>query len=422
MLELYDYQLKAIDRMKNGCVLAGETGTGKSRTALAYYFLKECGGRLKINDKGSFHQMTNPRDLYIITTAKKRDSHDWNDELIFFLLIEGPNPELRNVNVKIDSWNNIHKYRKVYGAFFIFDEQRVSGTGKWVKSFLDITKRNHWILLSATPGDTWKDYIPLFVANGFYKHATEFNRKHCVYSRYAKYPEIIGYMNEPLLEQHRDEILIPMVTQKKTIPHDIDIWCNYDRFLYRSIWKDRWDPFNNEPILETGKLFYLLRRVVNDDESRYQRVLEILETHRRAIIFYNFTYELQRLRSILTGANICTGEWNGELHTGIPAGDRWVYLVQYIAGAEGWNCISTDTIIFFSQSYSYRQTKQAEGRIDRANTPYVDLYYYKLKSKAPIDISIERALNEKQNFNENKYWRKNNKNEKNLIISERTLE
>lgn len=405
MLSLYDYQIEAISEMKNGCILAGDVGTGKSRTALAYYYTRVCDGSLNINGNGTWTKMRNPRNLYIITTAKKRDSHEWEDELLPFCL-SVDDSEFQHAKVTIDSWNNIKKYRKVAGSFFIFDEQRVVGWGTWGKSFLDIARKNQWILLSATPGDTWSDYIPVFVANGFYKNKTDFNQQHCVFSRFSKYPKIERYINQGMLIRHRDEILVEMHAEKKTIPHHINVPCDYDRALYKAIWKERWDPYENVPITETGKLFYLLRKVVNLDASRLQEVSDILFFRRRAIIFYNFTYELHALRSLLAELDICSGEWNGELHTDIPDGDRWVYLVQYTAGSEGWNCISTDTIIFYSMSYSYRQTKQAEGRIDRANTPYQELYYYHLKSKAPIDIAINRALTEKHNFNEKTYLKR----------------
>lgn len=407
MINLYDYQIEAVNKMKNGCILAGDVGTGKSRTSLAYYYIRVCGGSLNINGTGKWSKMRTPRNLYIITTAKKRDSREWEEELLPFGLAKGDNKDGHKVTVVIDSWNNIKKYTKVYGAFFIFDEQRVVGSGSWVKSFLDITRKNSWILLSATPGDTWSDYIPVFVANRFYKNRTEFTREHCVYARFAKYPKIERYVNEGILLRHRMDILIEMHGEKHTVPHHIDIYCDYNRMAYKSIWKDRWDPYDQEPILETGKLFYLLRRVVNADQSRLEHLRKIFESHRRCIVFYNYTYELESIRALLTELHICSGEWNGQLHTEIPDGDRWVYLVQYIAGSEGWNCISTDTIVFYSQSYSYRQTKQAEGRIDRANTSYVDLYYYHLKSKAPIDVAIERALRDKHNFNEKTYLKRN---------------
>lgn len=407
MINLYDYQIEAVNKMKNGCILAGDVGTGKSRTSLAYYYIRVCGGSLNINGTGRWSKMRTPRNLYIITTAKKRDSREWEEELLPFGLGKGDNKDGHKVAVVIDSWNNIKKYTKVYGAFFIFDEQRVVGSGSWVKSFLDITRKNSWILLSATPGDTWSDYIPVFVANRFYKNRTEFSREHCVYARFAKYPKIERYVNEGILLKHRMDILIEMHGEKHTVPHHIDIYCDYDRMVYKSIWKDRWDPYDQEPILETGKLFYLLRRAVNADQTRLEHLRKILESHRRCIVFYNYTYELESIRALLTELHICSGEWNGQLHTEIPDGDRWVYLVQYIAGSEGWNCISTDTIVFYSQSYSYRQTKQAEGRIDRANTSYVDLYYYHLKSKAPIDVAIERALRDKHNFNEKTYLKRN---------------
>lgn len=406
MLELYDYQLEAVSKLKNGSILAGETGTGKSRTALAYYFFVVCGGKLKVNGKGSYEPMTNPKDLYIITTAKKRDSYEWLDELQPFMLVYGRNDIMQGVTVTVDSWNNIKKYSKVFGAFFIFDEQRVTGSGPWVKAFLDIARKNQWILLSATPGDKWLDYIPVFIANSFYRSKTDFYRRHCIFNQFTKYREVIGYYDEGILQRHRDELLVPMEVEKTTVPHHIDIWCNYDRMLYKTIWRDRWNPFENEPITETSKLFHLLRRVANDDPSRLVNLRKILESHRRCIIFYNFTYELQSIRALLTELHICTGEWNGELHTPVPDGDRWAYLVQYSAGAEGWNCISTNIVVFYSLSYSYRQTKQAEGRIDRANTPYVDLYYYVFKSKSPIDVAIMRALSNKKNFNESRFLRR----------------
>lgn len=409
-LELYDGQLEALDKMKNGCILVGETGSGKSRTAIAYYYMKVCGGGIKVvrsdgSSNGYFHKMRKPRDLYIITTAKKRDSFEWDDELAPFLMNVGTNAGF-NVNVVVDSWNNIKKYVKVYSAFFIFDEQRVVGWGAWSKAFLNISRKNKWILLSATPGDTWNDYIAVFIANGFYKTKTEFTKSHCVFSRFSKYPKIERYVDEGILVRHRNDILvkIPYVPKAKT--EHIYISCDYDRAMYKTVWRDRWDPYENKPIAETGKLFYLLRKVVNDDKSRIAALDKIYAEKNSAIIFYNFTYELDHLRAWANSRGIKYGEWNGKVHSDIPSHDndeRWSYFVQYSAGCEGWNCITTDSIIFYSQSYSYRMTHQAEGRINRYNTPYDILYYYKLKSRAPIDLAISRALSQKKNFNERSF-------------------
>ena len=351
--------------------------------------------------------MSSPRDLYIITTAKKRDSMEWESELAYFYAGRGENPNL-GVTVTIDSWNNIGKYKKVYGAMFIFDEQRVVGYGAWTKAFLDITRKNQWILLSATPGDTWSDYIPVFIANGFYKNKTDFTRQHCVFSRFAKYPKIERYVDQGILVRHREDILVHMETVNTKEHHHILVPCDYDKPLYKTVWKDRWDPYDNCPIKETGKLCYLLRKVVNSDESRIERVLEICRQHRKVIIFYNHTYELHSLRDALVGEVDDIGEWNGEVHTSVPSSERgsWAYLVQYIAASEGWNCIRTNCIVFYSQDYSYRRTKQAEGRIDRVNSPYKDLYYYHFRSTAPIDLAISRALKQKRNFNESKFLKR----------------
>ena len=389
-VDLYDHQLEAVEKLHNGSILCGSVGTGKSRTALAYYYLKVCEGQIPINGEGSWGDMKSPRDLYIITTAKKRDTAEWLDECIPF-------------NVKpivVDSWNNIKKYQNVFNSFFIFDEQRVVGKGAWVKAFLKIAKKNKWILLSATPGDTWSDYIPVFIANGFYRNKTEFNEDHCVFNPYTKYPKIDRYVNTGILIRYRNQILVNMKFQKQTVPHKINKYVDYNKQLYLSVFRDRWDPYDQCPIQETGKLCYLMRKVVNSDPSRVDAVRELLKLHQRIIIFYNYSYEVEILRALAEELGIVCSEWNGQKHEPVPDGERWVYLVQYSAGAEGWNCITTDTIIFYSLSYSYRMSTQAAGRIDRLNTKYKDLYYYYLRSMSPIDISIGRALNSKRNFNE----------------------
>lgn len=404
-VELADHQLEAIRKMKNGCILDADVGTGKSRVAIAYYYIKVCGGRAKINGHGEWKQMTSPRSLYIITTAKKRDSGEWESELARFALFP-PHDPLQDVDIVIDSWNNITKYKGVYGAMFILDEQRVVGWGAWTKAFLTIAKKNKWIMLSATPGDRWEDYIPVFIANGFYRNKTEFSREHLIYSRFAKYPQVTGYISEGILYKHKADILVHMEFKKSTTPHHVIVPCEYDRLLYKMVWKERWDPYEDKPIEETGKLCYLLRKVVNSDESRIQAVREICERHRKVIIFYNHTYELHTLREALMEEIDDIGEWNGEVHTPVPIGESWVYLVQYNAASEGWNCITTNCLVFYSQDYSYRRTKQAEGRIDRLNTPYSDLYYYHLKSHAPIDLAISRALAKKKDFNERRFLKK----------------
>ena len=397
MFALKDFQIEAVKKMKNGCILNGGVGSGKSLTSLGYYYLRN-GGKMSFLQGKGHSKMKNPKDLYIITTARKRDTKEWEEECAKYLI----GTDIYSHKLTIDSWNNIRKYKEVKDAFFIFDEQRVVGYGAWTKSFLKIAKFNEWILLSATPGDTWSDYIPVFIANGFYKNKTEFCREHVIYSRFTSYPKIDGYHHTGKLLKYRKQILIDMNFKRQTISHHEDIYVKYDVKTYKKINKERWDIWKDEPIINASGLCYALRRVVNEDQSRQLALLEICEKHPRVIIFYNFNYELDILKKLYYG-ECAMAEWNGHQHDPIPKTDRWVYFVQYTAGAEGWNCIATDTIVFYSQNYSYKIVKQSEGRIDRMNTPYKDLYYYHLKSRSGIDIAIAKALREKRNFNEKEF-------------------
>lgn len=402
-VNLYPFQQAAVNKMHNGCILCGDVGSGKSRTSLAYYCLQQN----PTGDTISFWK-THPKveDLYIITTARKRDTFEWDSELANFRMSTNSENDAYQHTVVIDSWNNIQKYKDVKGAFFIFDEQRVVGRGEWVKSFLKIAKSNHWILLSATPGDKWEDYIPVFVANGFYKNRTEFNNEHIIWDPRVTFPKVRGYMGTGRLIRLRDKVLVRMEDQRTTIQHHEDVFVTYDISAYKDLTRTRWNPWLEKPIETASELCYAWRKVVNSADSRQLAVLEILEDHPKAIIFYNFDYELEILRGIGYEEGTEIAEWNGHKHDALPSGNKWVYLVQYTAGCEGWNCITTDTIIFFSQNYSYKVQHQAEGRIDRLNTPYRDLYYYHLRSRSAIDLAIHRALVDKKTFNESAYTKR----------------
>ena len=400
MIKLRDYQIDAISKMKTGCILNGGVGSGKSLTSLSYYYLKN-GGDIGLLKGGDYIPMEDPpKDLYIITTARKRDTLEWEGELSPFLLSVHNDKNTYSNKVVVDSWNNIQKYKDVKGAFFIFDEQRVVGSGAWVKAFLKISKVNEWILLSATPGDTWSDYIPVFIANGFYKNKTEFIREHVIYSRFCKFPKIDRYVNTGRLLRLRRSILIDMDFKRETIQHHEDIYVDYDVTMYKDITKRRWDIWKDEPITNASGLCYALRKVVNTHKSRSEELLKIFKKHPKMIIFYNFDYELEILKNLEWGKSVKVAEWNGHKHEPTPTTKSWVYLVQYTAGAEGWNCITTDTIVFYSQNYSYKIMLQSAGRIDRLNTPYTDLYYYHLKTRSGIDIAISKALKNKKKFNE----------------------
>lgn len=403
-IKLANHQEAVLDDLKSGSILCGGVGSGKSRTGLTYYFTKECGGTIEINGVGEYSPMTKPKDLYIITTARKRDLHEWEGECSPFLLSTTPGIGINDTKVVVDSWHNIAKYTNVENAFFIFDEQRIVGSGVWVKSFLKITRKNPWILLSATPGDTWMDYIPVFIANGFYKNRTEFIRRHVVYNWRAKYPKIDHYLECGRLEKIKQSIVVNMdYTSASNIFHEpIDV--PYDRDTFEKVFKKRWNVFENEPVKNISELCYLMRRIVNSDPSRSEFIKRLIEIHPRIIVFYNFNYELEILKVLCKEMQIAVGEWNGHKHEPIPNTDRWLYLVQYTAGAEGWNCTETNCIVFYSQNYSYKVMVQAAGRIDRFNTLYSDLFYYHIRSKSPIDLAIKKSLDQKKSFNERRFF------------------
>lgn len=387
--------------MHDGCVLKGDVGSGKSMTAIAYFYMRVCKG-LPAMPGIDPKPMEHPRDLYIITTAKKRNKFEWEMEAGRFGLAR--ESDLNGVQMHVDSWNNIDHYEHIKDAFFIFDEQRLVGSGAWVKAFLEIAKYNEWIILSATPGDTWMEYIPIFVANGFYKNRTEFIRRHVVFSRYSKFPKVERFLETGHLERLRDSVLVDMPFERHTVRHENNILVEYDADKYKQIVETRFNPETMEPFKDAAGLFAYCRKLTNSDVSRFGEILKLLEKHPRLIIFYNFNYELDILRNLGPVLNnYPLAEWNGQKHQEIPETDEWIYLVQYTAGAEGWNCISTDAMAFWSLPYSWKVFHQAKGRIDRLNTKYIDLFYYILRSPAPIDRAIWRTLMTKKSFNEKSY-------------------
>lgn len=386
-MDLYPHQEEAVRKLQNGSILWGSVGTGKSRAAVAYYMRNE---RLK--------------DVYVITTAKKRDSLDWAGE--FARVGVGMEDDATVAGVlTVDSWNNIEKYIGVEDAFFIFDEQRLVGSGKWSKSFIKIAKTNNWILLTATPGDTWLDYIPVFIANGYYKNRTEFKREHVVYNPYSKFPKVDRYLGVGRLVRLRNQILVEMPYESHTKRHTQILWVDHDKTLLDKVINGRWHVFEERPLRDVSEMFLVMRKVVNSHPSRLETIISLLLDHPKLIIFYNFDFELEILRELRSYTTVA--EWNGHYHEEVPDDDSWVYLVQYTAGSEGWNCIATDAVLFYSLTYSYKSFHQSHGRIDRLNTPFVDLYYYILMSRSVIDHAIWKSLKSKRNFNEKRFIEEN---------------
>lgn len=393
MIQLKDYQIDAIEKMHNGCVLRGGTGSGKTLTSLVYIYEKILEGQTPVYPKHTFKKPLFNIPIYVITTPKKRDSGDWIGEASLIPL---------RLTI-VDSWNNIKKYENISNSIFIFDETKILGYGSWTYSFLKITKKNKWILLTATPADTWLEYAPLFVANGFYKNKTEFEREHVSWSRFTNFPKVDKYLNVSKLIRLRDSILVNMYFERNTIQEHKNVLCEYNKIEYDILFKDRWDFYNNKPIRDVSQLCHLLRKLVNTDKSRIKALDQIMEKHNKIIIFYNFNYELKILRTWCEERNILYSEWNGHKHEPLPTGNSWIYLCQYTSAQEAWNCIETDCMIFYSQTYSYKALIQSTGRIDRMNTLYKILYYYHFVSLSPIDIAIQKSLTKKENFNEGKW-------------------
>ena len=454
------------------------------------------------------------KDLYVITTARKRDDLDWQKTGAQFGLGKADGTVAGVLTV--DSWNNIQKYGRVRNAFFIFDEQKLVGKGAWVKTFLQLARANRWILLSGTPGETWLDFAPIFIANGYYRNRTDFVRQHVVYKQYVNFPSIDRYVDTGTLVGHRKRVLVRMPYARRTTRHVKTIPVRFDSDSFTRVKEERWNIYENQPIKDVGELFRVMRKLSNSDKSRLVKLLELWEKHPKLIVFYNFDYELEMLRACFEslhgsnnlstlkmnvfekftnddstalseyeklathelsmaleqswrmlrgsscgpsgakgkcigmkdssttlrtnsekvigsktkvgpsgsgdstsigintdGSKLTTGsadcpaedsfeiaEWNGHKHESVPTGDRWIYLVQYTAGAEAWNCTTTDATVFYSLTYSYKVFEQCQGRIDRLNTPFKDLYYYILRSNTFIDNSIWRSIMKKEDFSE----------------------
>lgn len=394
-MELLPHQAVTYEKLKNGSVLCGGVGSGKTHTAFAYYVQNVCGGSL---DRSK--PMSTPKNLVVITTAKKRDDLDWESTGVDFGIFRDPENSYGNVSITVDSWNNIKKYVDWVDTFFIFDEQRLVGSGAWVKAFLKIVKKNPWILLSATPADTWIDYVPLFIAHGFYRNRTDFTEQHVVWTFHGRYRKIRGYFGRRHLEKHRDSILVEMPYEKHTKRHLVAVPVFYDVDTFNKVWKKRWNVYDEVPLVDVSEMHRLGRKVVNSDESRLEAIEKLSNNHNKLVIFYTFDYELELLRTLMTRLDIVVAEWNGHRHEPVPETDRWLYLVQYQAGAEGWNCTETDAIVFYSLTYSHKLFEQSQGRIDRLDTPFIDLWYYILISESKIDQIIWKALTAKRSFHE----------------------
>jgi len=389
-VELKPHQVKAVAELTPGKILKAGVGTGKTYISLAFY-------AEKISEK-----MTKAVDVYVFTTAKKRDDLDWIGSALEFGLAPDRENSKNGATITVDSWNNITNYTEVKDAFIIFDEQRLVGSGAWVKAFYKLAKNNAWIVLSATPGDRWLDYIPIFVANGYYKNRTEFLERHVVFNTYGGYPKVDHYVEEARLQRLRRAVLVDVPYARHTKRRHHNILVGYDEALFNRVLKDRWHVYEDRPLQNVAEMFLLMRKVVNSHIDRYVEIMKLMEKHPKLIVFYNFDYELELLRT-LNVLGVEVAEWNGHKHQPIPSSDRWVYLVQYTSGAEAWNCIETDAIAFFSLNYSYKIFEQAQGRIDRLDTPFVELHYYILRSNSPIDLAIVRALAQKKSFNEREF-------------------
>lgn len=389
-MKLHPHQRKAVDDLHNGSILWGDVGIGKSIVAVTYYMEKEA-----------------PRNVIIITTAKKRDSLDWDREFARVGVGKSLDSSVAGT-LTVDSWNNLHRYRNRRGCFFIFDEQRVVGSGAWTKDFIRIAQTNRWILLSATPGDTWLDYIPVFLANGFYKNRTEFLREHVVFNRFSKFPKVDRYIGVNRLVKHKNSLLVEMPYERHTTRKTTIIPVEHDVPKFERVLNERWNVYENRPLRDVAELFLVMRKVVNSSTTRVEAVRSLLASHPKLIVFYNFDFELEALRKLdeFPFNEWEIAEWNGHKHQEVPTGDKWVYLVQYQAGAEGWNCTTTDSMVFYSLTYSYKNWHQAHGRIDRLNTPFKTLHYYVLMSNSVIDKAVWKSLMGKKSFNENRFLKR----------------
>lgn len=370
-----DYQKRAINQMHNGCILCGGVGAGKSLTSLGYID--------KVYPSGT---------VYIITPARKRNTGEWFDDI--------RKNDMDETRFVVDSWNNLSKYKDVKDAFFLFDEQKVSGKGTWAKSLIRIAKSNQWILLSATPGDTYDDYATVLIANGFVRNRTTWYDEYCV-TKSQPFFHIVDHKNKDVIDMMIRRIFIKMDYQsdKKRIERVIPIQAR-SAGEEKEILMTHKAPGAQMPFTTFAAAIAYVRMNCYDKSKKTEALRKIIEKHKKIIVFYNFLSEKLEIERAAIDANVTINFYNGQRHDPIPDTDEWVYGVQYNSGAEAWNCITTNAMVFYSPNYSYKTMEQAHGRIDRVNSPYECLYYYMLLNELNIDNKVMNALSSKKDFNE----------------------
>lgn len=395
MITLRSYQQDAVEALLNGKhIVVASCGVGKGFISLEW-----ARGTKKSN-------------VLVITQASKVKSNDFVEEAK--LLDEKWYNSQSSFTVV--SWNSLAKWLKEHQSenfadyAIIADEiQRIKNYSTGMgKSFLKIASHTKcWAGFTATPGESWIQMMPYFVACGFVKHKTDFTNKFCVTQSFKGYIEIIGYNHEEVLNKWWSGITYFPDTKEmeKQLPSETHKVVHFKAPTgYAKVLKTKTRLDTDEFIDTSMAMCHYLRQLCCSKEKVewLKEFVESLDTS--CVVFYTYIEEGEKIKEALKGVKIW--EINGKKHdipTADTIGKHDVVLAQWESGSASLNLQFMNYWVSFSPCYSLTTSCQSRGRIKRIGQTKPMFYYY-LKTDHTIENDIYKALKEKRDFSETVWY------------------
>ena len=173
--------------------------------------------------------------------------------------------------------------------------------------------------------------------------------------------------------------------------------------VYSQFMKDRVVWWEDKELIADNPLVMLThgRRIcAYGNHEKLEKFSEILEsTESRLIVFYNFTEEMQRLRTIAQQHDRPVSVVSGSEKDlkAYEIEESSVTFVQYQAGAMGLNLQKANMMIFASPTLSCDLYMQAQKRIHRIGQVN-RCKYYRLYVKGSVEEKIYAALERGEDY------------------------